>query len=212
MEDERILLVGGGGHCRSVLDCLLRAGSCREIGIIDQESGGELMGVSVIGCDADLPRLFAAGWRAAAVTLGSVGDPARRRMLYQTLREIGFALPVIADPSAVIGLEVELEEGIFIGKGAIVNSGTRVGCCGIINTGAILEHDCTLGDFVHVGPGGVLCGGTRVEENTHIGAGAVVRQQISIGRSVLIGAGSVVIRDIPNGCTVVGNPGRILEK
>ena len=160
MDYQKILLVGGGGHCRSVLDSLLSAGGYDDIGIIDpRTSGGSApMNIPVLGGDSDLPRLFAAGWTHAAVTLGSVGNPARRRTLYRMLKDIGFSLPVIADPSAVIGRETTLGEGVFIGKGAVVNSGVQIGPCAIINTGALVEHDCVVGAFAHIGPGGVLCG------------------------------------------------------
>ena len=213
MESNRILLVGGGGHCRSVLDCLLNQGAYSEIGIIEREAGGAstIAGVSVAGTDADLPELFAKGWTNAAITLGSVGNPARRHVLFQMLREIGFSLPAIVDPSAVIGRNVVLGEGTFVGKRAVVNTGTKVGRCAIINTGAILEHDCSIGDFVHISPGCTLCGAVSVGENSHIGAGSVVRQQIEIGSNVLIGAGSVVVKDIAGGVKAYGNPCRVVK-
>lgn len=87
-----------------------------------------------------------------------------------------------------------------------------MGACAILNTGSVIEHDCTVGGFVHVSPGAVLCGAVQAESNAHIGAGAVVMQGVRIGRDSIIGAGSVIIRDVPADCTVVGNPGRILER
>lgn len=170
------------------------------------------MGIPVVGTDADLPALFTGGWKDAAVTVGSVGRPEARRRLFQRLKEIGFALPPVISSDAVIGRGVRVAEGTFIGKRAVVNAGSRVGLCAIVNTGAIAEHDCVIGSFAHVSPGAVLCGEVQVGENSHVGAGAVVRQQIRIGRDAVIGAGSVIIRDVPDRCTVVGNPGRILEK
>ena len=210
MGKHRILLAGGGGHCRSVLDCLRQAGTYDEIGIVDQDSQKKkmIMGVPVLGTDADLEILFAGGWTNAAVTVGSIGRPGARRRLFQQMKEIGFAFPPIISLHAVIGCEVLLGEGVFIGNGAIVNTGSRVGQCAIINTGAIVEHDCIVEDFAHISPGAVLCGTVRVGENTHVGAGAVVRQQIRIGRDAVIGAGSVVVRDIPDGAEACGNPCR----
>lgn len=210
MGKSKILLVGGGGHCRSVLDCLLRSGAYDEIGAVDRdpEAGLSLLGIPVIGKDDDLPALFAAGWTNAAVTLGSVGHPDRRRALFRRLKEIGFALPVITDDSCVIGCEVTLGEGTFVGKRAVVNCRVQTGQCAIINTGAIVEHDCRIGSFAHISPGAVLCGEVHIGENTHIGAGSVVRQQIEIGRDSIVGAGSVVVRNIPDGSKAYGNPCR----
>ena len=209
MGNRKLLLVGGGGHCRSVLDCVLRSGAYDAIGIVEREGAADktVLGVPVVGHDADLPRLLADGWHYAAVTLGSIGAPTRRRALCQQLKALGFQLPVLADPSAVISSHAELAEGAFVGKRAVINAGSSVGACAILNTGSVLVHDCTVGGFVHVSPGAV-----QAEANAHVGAGAVVMQGVRIGRDSIIGAGSVIIRDVPADCTVVGNPGRILER
>lgn len=214
MEKRKILLVGGGGHCRSVLDCLRQSGAYSEIGIIDRGFPFEksILEVPVLGTDADLPALFAGGWTAAAVTVGSVGRPQTRRYLFQRLKEIGFVLPPIISSHAVIGQGVSVDEGVFIGKRAVVNAGSHIGPCAIVNTGAIVEHDCILKDFVHISPGAVLCGGVQVEENAHIGAGAVVRQEIRIGRDAVIGAGSVVVRNIPDSVVAYGNPCQVVKR
>lgn len=211
MKSKKILLIGGGGHCCSVLDSLLRLEEYGEIGVIDRGPKTQVLGVPVVGTDSDLPGLFAQGWHDAAITLGSIGAPARRRALFQALKELGFRLPAVVDPSAVIGMASEIGEGAFIGKRAVVNSGTRVGCCAIINTGAILEHDCSIGDFAHIAPGCTLCGEAAVGENTHIGAGSVVRQQLHIGANTLIGAGSVVVSPIGDHVKAFGNPCRVVE-
>lgn len=213
MKKNGILLIGGGGHSRSVLDCLLRLGTYDEIGIveIDPNSIPSLMGIPIVGTDDDLPALFAGGWTNAAVTLGGVGYPDRRQFLYQRLKEIGFSLPPIIDCSAIVGCEADLKEGTFVGKRAIINCRVQVGLCSIINTGAIIEHDCQIGSFAHISPGATLCGGVRIGENTHIGAGTVVRQQIEIGRDSIIGAGSVVVQNIPDAVEAYGNPCRVVK-
>lgn len=213
MGKDRILLVGGGGHCRSVLDCLLRSGIYDEIGIVDRapNAGPGLMGTPVIGTDDDLPALFADGWKNAAVTLGSVGHPNRRRSLYQRLKEIGFVLPPIIDCSSVVGCETDLQEGVFVGKQAVINCRAQVGPCSIINTGAIIEHDCQIGSFAHISPGVTLCGEVFIGENTHIGAGTVVRQQLKVGRDTVIGVGSVVVKNIPDAVEAYGNPCRVVK-
>lgn len=213
MGNKRMLLVGGGGHCRSVLDCLRRIGTYETFGIIDQEGTlhSSRFGVPITGSDADLPELFAGGWTSAVIALGSIGNPERRQALFERLKIIGFSLPPVVDPSALIGYEAIVKEGAFIGKGTVVNVGAQIGCCAIINTGAVVEHDCTIGNFVHVSPGCTLCGGVAVGENTHVGAGSVVRQQVQIGRNCLIGAGSVVVSSIPDGAEAYGNPCKVVK-
>lgn len=214
MGNKKLLLIGGGGHCRSVLDCLLSDNPYQAIGIIDRNTQGPsgLLGIPVVGSDEDLPRLFSEGWTHAFITLGSIGTPVRRQALYTTLTELGFEFPTIVDPSAVIARAVTLGPGVFVGKRAVVNTGTQVGACAIVNTGAILEHDCTVGDFAHISPGCTLCGGVSVGEYTHVGAGCVVRQQIKIGANALIGAGSTVVQEIENNVEAYGVPCKVVKK
>lgn len=206
-------MIGGGGHCKSVLDCLINMNHYSDIGIIERQlhASTQIMGMQVIGTDNNLPELFAAGWTYAFVTLGSIGNPVRRRFLYNKLQSIGFTIPSIIDPSAVVGREVNVGAGTFVGKRVVINSGTHIGECAIINTSAVIEHDCSIGDFVHIGPGATLCGGIAVGRNTHVGAASVVRQQITIGCDSLIGLGSVVVKDIPDHCEAFGNPCRVVK-
>lgn len=213
MKSKKVLLVGGGGHCRSVLDSLFRLREYDEIGIVDRELCGNSQGfgVPIVGTDDDLPRLFAQGWHDAVIAFGSIGAPTRRHVLFQKLKKAGFRLPAVIDPSAMIGFGAEVGEGTFIGKRTVVNSGTQVGRCAIINTGVILEHDCSIGDFVHIAPGCTLCGEVTVGEDTHVGAGSVIRQQIQIGANSLIGAGSVIVSPIEAYVKAFGSPCRVVE-
>ena len=213
MANKKMLLIGGGGHCRSVADCLRAADPEVTLGIVERPGAApqSAHGIPVVGCDDDLSRLLSEGWTEAVVTLGSVGDPSRRRALFLHLKELGFHLPVVADPSAVIGSNTEIGEGTFLGKRTVVNAGTKIGACAIINTGAVLEHDCTVGAFAHISPGAVLCGEVTVGEGAHVGAGSVVRQQLQIGAGALIGVGSAVVSDIPSSCTAYGNPCKVVK-
>lgn len=211
---KKILLVGGGGHCNSVIDTLMSANyDFGEIAIIDtRENYGKcVQGVRVIGTDDDLPDLFRQGYKYAFVTVGSVGNPQLRIQLYNMLISIGFEIPIIADKSSIVSRTADIASGVFIGKGVIINAGTAIGACSIINTGAVIEHDCNIGAFVHAAPGCTICGSVQVGNNTHIGANATVIQGVHIGNDVVIGAGSVVIRDVKDECTVVGNPGRVIR-
>lgn len=207
----KLLLIGAGGHCRSVLDCVLSSGAYDVIGIVNDERAA-VLGVSVVGSDGDLASLFKKGWTDAFITVGSVGNTATRRRLFEMIKQIGFAVPSIVDNTAAIARGTQIGEGVFVGKKAVVNTGAALGCCSIINTGAIVEHDCLVGDFSHISPGAVLCGQVRIGHDTHIGAGTVIRQLISIGNHVLIGAGSIVVKNISDGKTAFGNPCKIVER
>lgn len=205
-----ILLIGGGGHCRSVLDSILSLNRYEKIGIVDFEQHTEL-GVPTVGTDDDLPDLFKSGWTEAVITVGSVGNTGTRRRLFHLISHIGFNMPSIIDPSAIIATGTEIGQGAYIGKRTIINSKAKVGCCAIVNSGAVVEHDCCVGDFAHISPGAILCGQVCIGDDTHIGAGAVVRQQIFIGEHTIIGAGSVVVQNIPDHRTAYGNPCKVVE-
>lgn len=209
--DKRLLMIGGGGHCRSVLDCILSEGVYSEIGIIDNDQSAAISGFTVVGTDDDLPKLYNNGWTNAFISVGSIGSTLLRRKLYSMVKEIGFTVPVIVDPSAVIAKDVILDAGVFVGKRAVVNTGSKIGVCAILNTGSIVEHDCDIGSFAHISPGAILCGQISVGSDSHVGAGSVVRQGIKIGHSVLIGVGSIVTRPVPDKVTAFGNPCKVVE-
>lgn len=211
MLDKRILLLGGGGHCRSVLDSVISMGCYEKIGIIDNDASASALGIDVIGTDDDLEALFRDGWKEAFITVGSIGSTSVRRRLYRLVKDIGFAVPAIADPSAGIAGGVSLGEGVFVGKHAVVNTGSTVGCCAILNTASVIEHDCVIGDFAHISPGTVLCGQVSVGADTHVGAGTVVRQGITIGSRTLVGIGSAVVKNIPEDSKAYGNPCRVVK-
>lgn len=207
---RKLLLLGGGGHCHSVIDSVLSMNIYDEIGILDSTSEPYL-GVSVIGNDADIPELLQVGWNEAFITVGSVGNTQVRRKLYEMLKGYGLSIPTIIDPTAVVARGTQLQEGVFVGKLAVINSGSSIGVCSIINTGAIIEHDCIVGDFSHISPGSILCGQVIVGQDTHVGAGSVVKQLINIGDNVLMGAGSVVLKDIPPEVKAYGNPCKVVK-
>lgn len=209
---KKILLIGGGGHCKSVADAVIRASEYDDIGIVDINPAEPLFGsIKIVSSDDNLPALLEAGWTDAFVTVGSIGNTKLRRKLYSCILKEGFQIPNIVDPSAVVSIDAHLGKGVFVGKNAVINAGSIIGNAAIINTGAIVEHDCHIGDFVHVSPRAVICGGVEVGNDTHVGAGSVIKQYLNIGENIMIGMGSVVINDITSSSTVVGNPAKIIR-
>lgn len=212
--NKKILLIGGGGHCKSVLDSLIELNEYNEIAIIDKKEniGNTVMGVKVVACDDDLPILYNNGYSYAFITIGSTGNPHLRVKLYSYLNEIGFEFPNIIDPSAKISSYAKLDKGIFIGKKVIINVDATIGRGAIINSGSIVEHDCKLGEFVHIAPGVVLGGTVKIGNRTHIGLNTTVRQQTHIGSDTIVGMGSVVTKNIDNRILAYGNPCREVKK
>ncbi len=211
VSDRRsLLLIGGGGHCRSVLDSVLSMGHYERIGIVDRDISAAVAGTPVVGTDEDLPDLRKNGWDAAFVSVGSVGSPVLRQKLFDLIRDAGYEIPGIIDPSAVVARDVIFGAGVFVGKNAVINAGCRIGDGAIINTGAIIEHECRIGSFAHISPGAVLCGQVQVGDRSHVGAASVVRQMIRVGEDVMVGMGSGVTQEIPDRTEAYGNPCRVV--
>ena len=207
---NKLLLIGGGGHCHSVIDSVVLSGKYDEVGIIDFVDC-TYEGILTVGTDDDLPRLFCEGWNDAFITVGSVGNTDNRHRLYNQVISLGFNVPAVIDPSAIIAGDAVISSGVYVGKRTVINSGAFIDECSIINTGSIIEHDCKIGSFTHISPGSILCGQVTVGNDSHIGAGSVIRQQITIGDNSMIGAGSVVVSDIASDCKAYGNPCKVVS-
>jgi sugar O-acyltransferase (sialic acid O-acetyltransferase NeuD family) len=211
---EKLLLVGAGGHCRSVIDSIDRD-FYSDIVIVDMPEmvGREVLSIPVVGTDNDIDSLFVDGYHQAVVTMGSVGHPVKRMRLYEKIKRVGYQFPSVIDPTAIISKSnTVIAEGVFIGKGVIINTGVRVSAFSIINTGSIIDHDCNIGKFVHIGPGVKMSGGIYIHDNVHIGTGSALIQSISIGKNTIVGAGSVVVSDLGENVTAFGSPCRIHHK
>ncbi|MCU0354407.1 MAG: acetyltransferase [Cytophagales bacterium] len=198
-----MLLYGGSGHAKVVLDCL-QAQRVVVTGIFDDNPNlKQLLHVPVIGA-------YRAETRADEPLVIAIGDNGIRRRVAGLVRH-SFGRAV--HPSALVsGLETQVGVGTVIFHQAVVQASTKIGNHCIVNTAAVVEHDCTVADFVHVSPHATLCGGVTVGEGTHIGAGATVIPGIRIGRWCVVGAGSVVVRDLPDLAVAVGVPAKVIRE
>lgn len=140
----------------------------------------------------------------------SLGDNATRKKIVSNHKN--FTYPAaLTHPGASISGSALLGKGTVVMAGVSINSGAKIGAHCIVNTNASVDHECIIEDFVHVSPNAALAGNVTVKEGAHIGIGACIIQGVTIGKWCTIGAGAVIIRDVPDGVTVVGNPGRIIN-
>lgn len=209
---EQIILVGFGGHAKSVADSIIKCGQYSIIGYVDPVDNGEYSGIKYIGDDDVLEYYHNdKGVDNAFICVGFMGESDLRDRLYSKLKKIGYKIPSIVDDTAILAADVTLGEGVYIGKGAIVNSASAIGNMAIINTGAIVEHDNSIGAFSHVAVGSRLCGSVTIGEHCLIGTGATIIQGVSAGNDSIIGAGAVVTKDISGNCTAFGVPARVVK-
>jgi sugar O-acyltransferase (sialic acid O-acetyltransferase NeuD family) len=212
--NNSLLLIGGGGHCKSVLDTI-SSGLFKwsKIFIVDSKlnNGSLVNGFQVIGNDNDLESLFSKGFKNAFITIGGIETYKKRKQIYNKLKLIGFSLPNIIDKTAHLSKYSIVSEGIFIGKNVFINIDSSIGICSIINTSSIVEHDCILDNFSHLSTCTVINGGVSIGEGTFIGSNSVVKNGIRIGENTIIGMGSNVLHDIPMNVLAYGNPCKVIK-
>lgn len=149
-------------------------------------------------------------WQRYKYFILGIGDNRIRAKVYNRIRIKHGELITVIHPQAIVAPSANLGMGNFLAAGSCISTLAEIGNGCIVNTSAVVDHECKLEDFVHIGPGAVLAGNTHIGEGSFIGANAVIKQGIKIGKAVTVGAGSVIIKDIPDYTTVVGNPGRAI--
>jgi sugar O-acyltransferase (sialic acid O-acetyltransferase NeuD family) len=192
-QKEKIILIGGGGHCKSVIDVIESENRFDIVGIVDKKDnvGQTIFNYAVIGCDEDLEVLFKE-YKYAFITIGQISSAETRVVLYKRLKEIGFELPVIISSRAYVSKHTHIEDGTVIMHDALINAGAKIGRNCIINSKALIEHDCVIKENCHVSTGAVVNGGVIIEEKSFIGSNSVTKQYITIAKESFIKAGSLV--------------------
>ncbi|CAH0133121.1 MULTISPECIES: NeuD/PglB/VioB family sugar acetyltransferase [unclassified Microbacterium] len=200
-----LILLGGGGHARSVLAALLAAGESVR-GYLAPEPSPD-WSLPYLGDDDVLDGLDPADVRIVN-GLGSIASTAARRRLHDHTIARGFTVVGVIHPRAIVDPEASIDPSAQVLAGAIVSAGATIDVDAIVNSGAIVEHDCIVEAHAHVSPGAVLGGEVRIGGGAHIGLGSRVLQGLTIGSGSVVGAGAVVISDVAPGVTVVGVPAR----
>jgi sugar O-acyltransferase (sialic acid O-acetyltransferase NeuD family) len=201
-----LLIIGAGGHGKVVADAALETGRWDEVIFLDdswpekQKNGRWII-------HGKVNQILE--WKDRCVNaIVAIGNNQLRMHLQTRLHLVGFEVPTIVHPTARVSRYAKLGTGCVVLANAVVNVDAEVANAGIINTAATVDHDCRLGDGVHISPGANLGGGVTVGDFSWIGIGAAVRQYQSIGSSVTVGAGAVVVTNLEDGITVIGNPAR----
>lgn len=150
-------------------------------------------------------------WNIIDIFILGIGNNNIRKKAYELLIAKGKKVKSIIHPNTSISKLTNIGNGTFVSSGVNVNVNSKIGVNCIINTAAVIEHDCNIGKHTHIGPGAVLLGNVNIGNNCFIGANSVVKENTIIGDNVIVGAGSVVLKNVVNNETVVGNPAKRIK-
>ena len=190
---RNIVLIGGGGHCKSVIDVIEQEGRFEIVGIVERPDFLEtdVLGYQIIGNDSDLVDL-AKKYKYALITVGQIKSPSLRIKLFDLATKAGFTLPNIISPNAYVSKHSSIGKGVVVMHNAIVNASASIGDNCIINSKALIEHDCLISKHCHISTNATINGGVTVESGCFVGSSATTKELITISENSFIKAGSLV--------------------
>jgi len=204
---KEILLIGGGGHCKSCIEVIESTNLYSIAGIIDtpDKLGDLVLGYPIIGNDNDL-KLLKKKYDYALITVGQIKSPEIRINLFNAAKNLGFQFPVIIASTAHVSKNSTIGEGTVIMHQALINSEVTIGKNNIINSKALIEHDCSIGDNNHISTGAILNGTVSILDDTFVGSGTVVNHGITIASKCIISSNSLVRKSLKQYGIYSGSP------
>lgn len=199
---NKLLIIGASGHGRVVADIALKMNRWQHIAFLDDnETIKSSMEINVIGKSKDVYTYL-----SDCDIFVAIGNNKTREKILSKLETEGANIPMLIHPSATIGEKVEIGVGTVVMAGVVINCCSRIGKGCILNTGATIDHDNVIEDYVHISPGVHIAGTVEIGKGTWIGIGSVVNNNINITSDCMLGAGAVVVKDITETGTYVGVP------
>ena len=188
---EKIILIGGGGHCKACIDVIEQENRFQIAGIIDKSEllDEQVLGYEIIGTDDDLT-VLAQKYKYAFITIGQILSSQVRKEVFKKLINAGFQIPTIISPRAYVSRHAQVNNGTIIMHDALVNVNAKIGQNCIINSKALIEHDAIVEDYCHISTGAIINGGVLVKSDTFYGSNATAKEYSEV--SGFIKAGSIV--------------------
>lgn len=204
-----LILVGGGGHCKSCIDVIRMTGEYEIKGIIDADDkiGSDVCGISIIASDTSIPDLAMKGTNFL-ITVGQIRSASVRIKIYQIIKESGGTMPVIVSPRSYVSNTALLNEGTIVMHDVVINAEASIGKACIINTGALIEHEAVIGDYCHISTNSVVNGQVRVGSMVFIGSNSVIANNLVIPDETIVAAGASVLKNPVEKGIYIGNPAR----
>lgn len=196
---RKLIIIGASGHGRVVADIAKKNGY-EDIAFLDDNCELRSCGAyPVLGTSEDVMKHKDADFIVA------IGNAKSRERIQRQI-ETFVHITTLIHPDVVVSDDAVLGIGTVIMAGAVINPGVIIGRGCIINTCSSVDHDCQIGDFVHISVGAHIAGAVVVGNSTWVGIGATVTNNVNICKNCMIGAGAVVIKDIGEEGIYVGVP------
>lgn len=204
INDRSLIIYGGGGHGKSLVDLVRLLKEYQVVGIVDDglTAGSSVLGVQVLGGSEVLTELHDCGLRYAVNAVGGIGNLAPRLKVFDNLTQAGFEFPTVVHPAAWVEASAQIGAGVQVFAHAYIGSAVQVGFGCIVNTGAIVSHDCVLEEMVNISPGAILAGSVHIGARTLVGMGVTINLDVKVGGGARIGNGATVKADVPAGGVV----------
>lgn len=190
---QSLILVGGGGHCKSCIDVIEMEGKYTIAGILDtaDKIGDSVCGYNIIGTDKDIVK-FVNKENKFLITVGQLRNSELRIKLYKLITDAGGTLAKIISPLAHVSKHAIVGSGTIVMHFALVNADAVVGVNCIVNNKTLIEHDATVADHCHIATGAIINGGVQLGEGSFVGSGTVTKQYIRIPENSFIKANSLI--------------------
>ncbi len=202
---KNIILLGCGGHARSIADLALHIGF-QKILFVDKNAkpGEAILDFPVL---PNVPAKLSGNWLYFA---GSGNNKIRYEQL-SLIKSKRLPLAKLISPLSILGKNTTVEEGCFVGNHVYVGPNSKIGLGSILNNHSLIEHDCDIGSFTHVSVNSTVAGNCKVGNFVMMGASSTLIDNINIGNNIVIGAGAVVVRDCNIVGTYVGVPAKLIN-
>ncbi len=199
-----LVIYGGGGHGKAMIELARGSGRYRLVGIIDDglPVGDTVLGLPVLGGAQILAALAEKGIHQVINAVGGIGNVAVRLKVFDLIAQVGWTCPTLIHPTAFVEASACLADGIQIMAQSYVSSAAQIGFGTLINAGVVVSHDCVIGQVVNLSPGAMLAGGVILEDHVQVGMGVTINLGIRIGKGARIGNGATIKKDVPAGQVV----------
>ena len=200
-----LILIGGGGHCKSCIEVIKQTNIYNIIGILDKKENinKKVLDYKIIGTDDDIDEFILKDY-SFFITIGQIKNSKKRELIFNKLIEKNASIPYIISPRSYISNSVQIGAGTIIMNDVFINTECYIGSNNIINNKSLIEHDVKIGNNNHISTSCTLNGSVTIKNNTFIGSGTIINNNLKIGSNIIIGSGSLITQNLSKEGTYVG--------